>query len=97
MKMIIVTIRDVKADLFMRPFFMQTSAAAIRTFSDEVNRADKDNTIYNHPEDYSLYEIGEFDDNTAVIYPLPQPRMLIQASQCSLQFTPSTDKKVSVY
>lgn len=51
---------DAKAKLYSRPFYTQTRGMAIRTFADIAN--DKDHPIGRHPEDYTLYEIGTFDD-----------------------------------
>ena len=43
---------------------------AIRSFSDAVQ--DQDSAFNKHPEDYSLWEIGEFDDQTGeIIYYTP--------------------------
>lgn len=81
MIMIIVAVRDAKAEAFTRPWYAQKAGSAIRVFSDEVNRKDPDNPMYNHPADYALYEIGSFDDNNGQITPLDVPKLLIQADQ----------------
>lgn len=60
----IFCIRDRAADVFTQPFFMPTNGVAIRSFSDEINRAAPDNNMNKHPEDFDLYLMGEFDDNT---------------------------------
>ena len=41
---------------------------AVRTFADMAN--DSNHNIGKHPEDYTLYHIGEWDDNTCIIEPL---------------------------
>jgi len=79
--MAIVAVRDRKADCFSRPFFAQTTAAAIRSFADEVNRSAEDNQYYKHPEDYALYELGQYDDSEGSINTHPLPKLLIQADQ----------------
>ena len=38
---------------------------AIRTFSDCVQ--DSSHAFNRHPTDYTLFQIGEFDDNTGII------------------------------
>lgn len=83
MRMTILAIRDAKADCFSRPFFAQTPAAGIRSFSDETNRKDEQNPYYTHPEDYALYELGQFDDADGKIYVHDLPKLLIQADQTS--------------
>ncbi len=55
------TIRDSAAEAFMRPFFSQSKGAAIRSFSDLVN-GDDDHPVAQHPQDYTLFEIGSFDE-----------------------------------
>jgi len=61
------TIRDSAAEAFMRPFFAQSSGAAIRSFSDMVNSDDKDHPVGQHPEDYTLFSIGSFDEQTGLM------------------------------
>ncbi|AXL14497.1 nonstructural protein [Microviridae sp.] len=82
MKQVIVAVRDSAADVFGRPFFVPTAASGIRSFTDEVNRASDDNQFYKHPKDFALYEIGVYDDQTAMIETHPQPKLLINADQC---------------
>lgn len=81
MIMTIVAVRDKKCDCFSRPFFAQTPAAAIRSFNDEVNRAAQDNPYYQHPEDYALYELGQYNDQDGSINSHLLPKLLIQADQ----------------
>lgn len=59
---IICAVRDRQLDAFMRPFAAQSRGQAIRSFSDETNRADSE--LNRHPEDYELYELGSFNDDT---------------------------------
>lgn len=75
MKHVVVSVRDRAADTFGRPFFVSAVGAAIRSFADEVNRADKDNPLFNHPEDFDLYEVGSFDDDSGGLVAI-QPRMV---------------------
>lgn len=81
MKQVIVAVRDSKADAFGRPFFVGSAGIAIRSFDDEVNRADSDNQMHNHPGDFALYELGTYDDADALIVCHAQPKLLIQADQ----------------
>lgn len=75
MRHIVVSVRDRAADTFGRPFFVSAVGAAVRSFVDEVNRADKDNPLFAHPEDFDLYEIGHFDDDSGDIVAV-KPRMV---------------------
>lgn len=58
----VFAVRDGKALAFLQPFFSSASGSAIRAFSDAVN--DGKCPLAIHPEDYVLYELGHFDDNT---------------------------------
>lgn len=64
MIMCMCSIKDSAADAYGRPFFLPSIGVAIRSFTDEVNRAAEDNQIYQHPEDFDLFELGSFDDST---------------------------------
>ena len=65
MKLKIFTIWDAKAEAYQRPFFANTNAMAIRSVTDAVN--DSSHPLGQHPEDYSLFAIGEFDELTAKV------------------------------
>lgn len=64
MKQRIYTTYDVKAELFMTPFFLPNDATAIRRFTDAVNT---DTPLAMHPEDYTLFVIGEFSERDGTI------------------------------
>ncbi len=56
------TVYDVKVEAFLRPFFMQTPAEAIRAFTETVN--DGQSAFFKHPEDFTLYEVGTYDESS---------------------------------
>lgn len=60
----ICSIRDRASDTFSVPVYLPSKGAAIRSFADEVNRVDPNNNLNKHPEDFDLYYLGEFDDET---------------------------------
>jgi len=76
--LIVVSVKDRAADAFMRPFFVPRAEMAIRSFTDEVNRAAADNPIYQHPEDYDLYELGIFDEDSGQLDPNEQLKLLVR-------------------
>lgn len=57
------SIYDSKAEAYSRPFFAINKAMAIRSFQDIA--ADQQHPIGQHPEDYTLFEIGQWDDTTS--------------------------------
>ena len=65
MRLNVYTIFDTASGAYMRPFFMQSDGQAIRSFKDIA--LDADHAIGAHPEDYSLWRIGMFNDNNAKI------------------------------
>lgn len=65
MKEKMFTIFDAKAHAYTIPWFMITEDMAKRTFGDSVN--DRSHNFGMHPEDYTLFCIGHFDNATAVV------------------------------
>lgn len=61
------TIYDQKALAYLPPFFLHNRHMAERTFADCVNS--HDHQFGKHPEDYTLFIIGEYDDRTGVLTP----------------------------
>ncbi len=59
------TVYDSKAELYLPPFYNKTTGQAVRAYDDTCNQ--KDHPFYKHPEDYTLFEIGTYDENTAEI------------------------------
>lgn len=63
MKQIVTAIYDHKAKAYLTPFFTANQATAIRAFGDAVNNPE---SLFNrHAEDYTLFYLGEFDQETA--------------------------------
>lgn len=60
----VVAIRDRAVDTFSIPQFVSAVGAAVRAFGDEVKRKADNNALNMHPEDYDLYDLGEYDDDT---------------------------------
>jgi hypothetical protein len=64
--------------------FVPSVGVAIRSFSDEVNRQSDDNQLHNHPDDFDLYELGEFDDNSGTFALHDQPKLLSLGKQVKI-------------
>lgn len=60
MRLNVYSVFDVAAGAYARPFFLQSDAAAIRTFCDVA--LNPEDAIGAHPEDYSLFRVGHWDD-----------------------------------
>ena len=65
MKLNAYTIYDVASGVYMRPFFSQADGQAIRGFKDIAT--DADHEVGKHPEDYTLYRIGDFNDTNGLL------------------------------
>lgn len=76
MQLFIFAVRDSATGAYMRPFYMSSEGQALRTFQDEVNRNDKDNLIFSHPEDFELFMFGSFFDEIGVFELLKVPKSL---------------------
>jgi len=69
---------DTKAKAYLPPFFFSEVGQAHRLFSDAVN--DPKHVFGTHPEDYSLFEIGLYDDVTAKLEPFG-PELIVTGLQ----------------
>ena len=69
----IFTVFDSAANLFLQPFFAMTAEVAIRQFRELVN--DTQHQFGKFPEDYTLFHIGEVDQETGQILSM-EPRSL---------------------
>lgn len=58
----VCTVYDLAARVYGQPIFAQSTAVAIRSFSDEVNRAAQDNPFFMHSSDFELRWIANFDE-----------------------------------
>lgn len=60
---LVYSVYDDKAKAYLPPFFLPTEGMAKRTFADAVN--DHNHQFGRHPEDYTLFYLGKFDDSNA--------------------------------
>lgn len=65
MKHLLFTVYDEKAEVYLPPFFVPTIGIATRAFTDSINSGE--HHFGKHPADYTLFQIGEFDDHDASI------------------------------
>lgn len=81
MKLQIFVVRDSKANTFGNPFFLSSVGVAVRSLSDEINRQQDPTTLSNHPEDFELYHLGEYDPIPGRFELFPDPRSVTVCSQ----------------
>lgn len=68
MKVNLYAFKDQTAEVFQMPFCCHNSKEAIRVF--DIRLKDKDSMIGRYPEQFSLYEIGSYDDSTGKVEPI---------------------------
>lgn len=69
---------DMKAKMWSKPMTAGSTGLMTRSWQDIAN--DKNHPVGQHPEDYCLYQIGEYNDNTGELIPLKAHVSLGQAS-----------------
>ena len=70
----IFTVYDEKAKAHLQPFFMARQEQAIRSFTDCINSPE--HTFSRHPEDYTLFIHGSWDDENAAFTLQSHPKPL---------------------
>lgn len=68
------SVYDQKAGAYLQPFFMKTKQMALRAIGDLVN--DFSHSFSQHKEDYTLYEVGVFDETTGIIAAPDAPQVM---------------------
>lgn len=64
MKLIMFSIHDSKADAFLTPWSAPTVAVGIRQWKFAAN--DETTEFFKYPSDYTLFELGEFNQQTGM-------------------------------
>ena len=59
------SVYDSAAKAYMTPWFLHQEAQARRVFGNAINQ--EDHQFYANPEDYTLFYIGQFDDETGMV------------------------------
>lgn len=65
MKIHIYTVYDSKTGVYGQPNFMINRGAALRAWQEAAN--DPQSNIGKHPADFSMFEIGVWDDESGII------------------------------
>lgn len=66
-KLKMFSILDNKANAYLRPFCLPSEAHAIREVSEVLQ---SQGPFSDYPEDFTLFAVGEFDDETGEMQPL---------------------------
>ena len=102
MKLNAYTIYDVASGIYMRPFFSQADGQAVRGFKDIAT--DAEHEIGKHPEDYTLYRIGSYNDTTGALIGENPEKLMTGLEAVSLDRNPkqadlklATEKEIGTY
>jgi len=71
------SIQDVKVSVFYPPVVLLNENDARRMLHDVVSNPET--IISKHPDDFRLFKVGEFDDNSGVLSSLAQPVFIANA------------------
>lgn len=77
MILVVMVAYDKKAQAYMTPFFVNNQQLGIRAFKDACNNAES--PICRNPEDFSLFRLGTFDDNTGAMKLSDVPEPVVEA------------------
>jgi hypothetical protein len=73
------TVYDSAAEAYLPPFYTKSSGEALRSFSDTC--ADTTHAFHKHPNDYTLFHVGQFDDTTCTFEINTAPTPLAHAHE----------------
>lgn len=62
----LLAVFDSAVSIYEQPFFMRSRGEAVRSWIDVTN--DQKTKFWAHPADYTLFEIGEYDDQTGTVH-----------------------------
>lgn len=65
MELKMFSVYDSKTEAYAAPFFFNSRGQAIRQFGDLAN--DPNSSLCKHAEDFTLFELGSFDDSNAMV------------------------------
>lgn len=75
----IYSVLDIKAEAHLQPQFYRTKGEALRAFEAAVT--DTNSQFHKFAPDYTLFELGEFDESSASIVTHAKPLLLANASE----------------
>lgn len=74
----IFTVHDSKAEAYLPPFYMKTTGEALRAF--ETTTKDSSSQFNKYPKDYTLVELGTYNEENAEIITHQKPLIIENAS-----------------
>jgi len=68
------SVYDVRVCFYSTPFYCSNDVDALRFFYEL--KSDKETIYHRHPQDFQIYHIGEFDDQTGLTTPQTPVRFI---------------------
>lgn len=87
----IFTVFDSKVGAYKQPLFMRSSGEALRSIMECVS--DNNHPFSKYSEDYTLFELGEYDDDSAAFDLHPTPKSIARLNE--LKARPDSLKAVN--
>lgn len=81
MKTAICAVYDMTANLYGAPFSATNEQVAIRQFQAELTNVQANGPMQTHPQDFKLFALGTFDNETGTYDLYQQPLFLYQGTQ----------------
>lgn len=78
MKHRMFSIKDTKADVYNKPFYLINEKLVERVAADLLR--DKSSEISRHPDDFIMFDLGSYDDNTGTFTLNELPTVLFRFS-----------------
>lgn len=79
----VFSVYDSAVGTYSPPMTARATGQALRDFMSEVNRPES--RLAASPADYTLFELGEWDDEKAEFHPLTAPQRLLTAAEAIVQ------------
>jgi len=76
MELFALAIRDLAIDAFSPPFFVPKIELAKRDLGNVVNRDSDNNNFHLHPEQFELYQLGTWNDQSGAFNQFERPRQV---------------------
>lgn len=67
MDKLLFSVRDSASQVFAPPFVAPSQGFAMRMFRDAIADKNSDNMMSKHPEDFELYIIGSYSEDSGVL------------------------------
>lgn len=88
MKQKVFSIYDSKTEVFDFPIYGKTTNEIIRELSRVVNTENDRNKFYLYPQDFTLFELGTFDDSDGKFDSLSTPHSLLLLHDLKVESSP---------